>query len=112
MRAKQFFYTSAGILLLVIAYSVGARSVDAQGSAQFTGISTYGTFATAITANGDVYARYAGLSCIDGTAQWYGYGPIGSCPNDPGWQFVGNVLGGTIATTPATMSGVKQEYRK
>ena len=39
---------------------------------------------------------------------------INPCSNiaDGGWQYAGNVLGGTIATDPATWGKVKDGFRK
>jgi len=112
MNAKRFFYVAAGILLLLIAYTVGTHQAEAQGGGQFAGISSTlnGGF-VAITSSGDVYMRPAFLGCSDGQATWMASNSHG-CTNDPGWLYAGNVLGGTIATTPATMSGVKQNYKK
>src|SRR5262245_41669470 len=110
MRAKQFFYVAAGILLLVVAYSIGARRAEAQLGSQFAGITTGGSGTMAITTSGDVYARNAIPVCLGpGNYAWWN-GPAMECNNE--WIYMGNVLGGTIATTPATISGVKQEYRK
>jgi hypothetical protein len=115
MRAKQFFYVSAGILLLIVAYSVASHRAEAQGGGSFVGVAVNNDEAAtiAITANGDIYARNrVPRGTCGGTIAW---GHLAYCtPLEPdsGWQLMGNVLGGTIATTPATMSGVKQEYRK
>ena len=40
MRAKQFFYVCAGILMLSAAYHLGASRAVAQGGGQFAGITS------------------------------------------------------------------------
>jgi len=99
MRAKQFFYTSAGILLLVIAYSVGASR--AQGQAQGDQIAALINQTTdgserymAVTTNGDVYTAADLNNGIPGA-----------------WTFRNNVFG-NVASQGRTWSGVKQQYRK
>jgi hypothetical protein len=108
MNAKRFFYVAAGILLLVIAYSIGAHQADAQsGSSQFVGISVdpQNSATTAITSSGDIYARGDNPYCDSQHMQWGGQ--EGSC----GWTYMGNVLGGAIAVQSKSMSDVKGAYR-
>ena len=114
MNAQRFFYVCAGILMLVIAIAVRAQKVVAQsGTAQFAGIAVTPTSqALAITTSGDVYARAANVVCNNGTMSWQGYGGAGPCGNDPGWQFIGNVLAGSVAVDGKTWTGVKQDFRR
>lgn len=101
MRAKQFFYAAAGILLLVIAYSLGASRVQGQTPmARFVGITSAGssdtggsTYLVAITENGDWYYQYTNTT-----------------PPAP-WAFGGSIPG-AVPVQQQSWSGVKQEYRK
>jgi len=77
MLAKRFFYVSAGLLCLALAYHFGASSAAAQAPANPV-VATYGNLA--YTANGDVY---------------YDGGTGGSS-----WVWRGNVFGG--GPTPAS----------
>lgn len=111
MNAKGFFYVSAGILFLVIAYSVGARRVDAQSSGDFAGICVSPDRGTmAIRSNGDVYARNAVPVCTGpGSFGWFN-GTAQECSAD--WTYMGNVLGGPVPVDAKTMTDVKGTYRK
>lgn len=54
--AKKFFLVCGGILMLGIAYTLGANTVVAQGREQnVVGIAVYGNDAIAVTDEGDVY---------------------------------------------------------
>lgn len=112
MNAKRFFYMSAGILLLVIAYTIGARKADAQSGGQFAGIAVdYNSRQTyAITTTGSIYARAAiPDGCSAASITWR----TCSVPEqDGGWVYMGNVLGGAIAVEGKSMSDVKASYRK
>src|SRR5262245_56901263 len=110
MRAKTFFYSCAAILLLVVTYTIAARGAAAQSGAQFVGIATDASsrMNLAITATGDVYGRQGAIQC--------GHGPnsLGFVQLDPGcpdeWVLIGNILGGTTAMTPSSLSTVKPRY--
>lgn len=112
MNAKRFFYVSAGILLLVVAYSIGARKADAQQGGQFAGITAdhNSRQTVAITTTGDIYARNASPEgCSSSATTWK------TCTfpaDDHGWVYMGNVLGGPIAVEDKSMSDVKASYRK
>lgn len=122
MNAKKFFYVCAGILLLVIAYSVGAHKAGAQSGGQFAGITSIHAHGSgvevplAITTTGDLYARSAapsqavtpngGFAC---GFQGWGSDCFGA---DPGWQYMGNVLTGNVAVDQKTWSSVKQGFKK
>lgn len=110
MHAKRFFYLSAGILLLVVAYQLGASSVGAQSGGSFTGISVDGNSCNtvAITSTGDVCARNTVPSSA-GNGTW---AVLCSSTFDRGWQYMGNVLDGPIATEPTTWGKVKDGFRK
>lgn len=97
MRAKQFFYTCAGILLLVIAYSVGARNAEAQApNNPIVGVAYVqaGPKVIALTENGDAY-----MAAVSNDGHLFP------------WVFQNNVFPSS-AVQGTTMSGVKQEYRK
>ena len=54
--AKKFFFVCGGILMLVLAFTLGANSVVAQSKGgTVVGIALYGNDATVVTAEGDVY---------------------------------------------------------
>lgn len=54
--AKKFFFVCAGILMLVLAYTLGANSIVAQSKeGNVVGIATYGADVFVVTAEGDVY---------------------------------------------------------
>jgi len=114
MNARRFFFVAAGILLLVVAYAIGASRVTAQTGNQFVGIAADISQRTtlAITTNGDVYGRQGDVQC--------GFGPNGlgfvaqaGCPS--GWVYIGNVLGtpsDAQPPAPPTWSKVKGDYRR
>ena len=107
---KRFFYVSAGILLLVIAYGIGASRLSAQSGGQFAGIALTSDGTMAITANGDVYARGGSPFCYSsepGSMRW-----TASNSPDCGWTNMGNVLGGAVQAEGKSWSGVKDAYRK
>lgn len=112
MNAKRFFYVSAGILLLVIAYGVGAHRVEAQGGGDFTGIAVHCNGLIAIKGNGDLYFRtaYPAVQEQGGGVSWWSSVCSGFSSN--GWQYAGNVSGGPIAVEGKSMSDVKGSYRK
>ena len=54
--AKKFFFVCGGILMLVIAFTLGANSVVAESEkGEVEGIAVYGNDALVITTEGDVY---------------------------------------------------------
>jgi ABC-type Na+ efflux pump permease subunit len=56
IMAKKFIFVSGGILMLVLAYTLGASSVVAQsGEETIVGVAVYGNVYIAVTAGGDVY---------------------------------------------------------
>jgi hypothetical protein len=96
MFAKRFFYCSAAILCLALAYHFGATSATAQAPGNpvvaFIGPGPVYT-AAAITANGDVYAT--GISALD---------------HD--WTFRANIFGGgPIPVQQESFGSVKARYR-
>jgi len=120
MDARRFFYVCAGILLLVIAYSIGTSKADAQGGGQFAGIASLeggnygGPALVAIASNGDVFARAAvpGSDWVNNAwscqLSWKSYCQGG----ESSWQYMGNVAGGTVPTEAQSWSGLKQGYKK
>jgi hypothetical protein len=56
IMAKKFFFVCGGIMMLVLAYTLGANSVVAQsGERNVVGIAVYGNDAVVVTDEGDVY---------------------------------------------------------
>src|SRR5262249_27583235 len=131
MVAKRFFYLSAGLLCLALAYHLGAQSAKAQGqTVEIAGVnveeSTPGYAGTvgriistfpytgtepvpgtspivAVAYNrGNVYAELANGDCYVNCAS--------SCGN-PGWVRVGNVFGKTTPATQETWGEIKARYR-
>jgi hypothetical protein len=90
MLAKRFFFVSAGILCLALAYHLGAASARAQAPGNSAvGIAAFQGARVAIAANGDTY--YLGAF---------------------GWAFSGNIFqGGPVTTQPSTMGQLKARYR-
>ena len=117
MNAKKFFYVCSGLFLLVAAYSVGARRADAQAGGQFAAFTSTLSYPAgypvplAITASGDIYTRPVALQvdCQGGVSWTPAAG--GGCI-EPGWVYMGNVLGGSIQVEGKTWSDVKDGYRK
>jgi hypothetical protein len=80
MRARQFFYLAAGILMLVVAYSVGANRAHSQAStAHVVAAAPFGQYNAGVIAildDGRVYRGYFGsgmgeweqMSSVPGTA--------------------------------------------
>jgi hypothetical protein len=66
MRARSFFYTCAGVLLLVVAYSVGANRAHSQATAArvvaATAFGQNNAGVIAILDDGRVYRGYFGES--------------------------------------------------
>jgi hypothetical protein len=96
-RAKAFFFVSAGVCLLALAYHFGATSARAQapGNPVVTGFTNGSNGGgVAITSNGDVY----------GTA---------TAANYASWSHIGNVFAGGGPTPAKTESfgQVKARYR-
>jgi hypothetical protein len=90
--AKRFFYVSAGLLCLALAYHFGATSATAQAPGNPVVAMTTG-YNAVITSNGDVYRLVGGPTI----------GP---------WVRDGNVFTG--ASTPvqqSTFGAVKARYR-
>jgi hypothetical protein len=140
MNAKRFLYVAAGILLLVVAYSVGAHRADAQASGSLIGVAgSYASGLVALDSSGQLYYRRAGA-----TTSWQ---PLGFCPpgipvvlnyeplsgntfevgmsNGDVYQFwfqgpagpltfvfLGSVFGGAVQIDPRSWSEVKEMYRK
>ena len=65
MIAKRFFYVSAGILCLALAYHFGAKSAVAQSGSSLAGFAVAPTSPPSLmvmTSTGDVYAGPWGLT--------------------------------------------------
>lgn len=88
-RIRAFFYVSAGVFLLALAFHLGARSAAAQSPGNPI-VAAYSGFAVA--ANGDVYSN----------------------PSTQGesWTWVGNIFGGLpIPVEHSSFGQVKARYR-
>jgi hypothetical protein len=106
MKARTFFYLSAGALMLAAAYQLGASRANAQAGGLVAGVA-YAQYwenqhyLLVVTQAGDVYAAPEHTSP----------GP-GSNP----WIYISNVFGGpttSVPETPAsTLSNVKEKYRE
>lgn len=90
--AKKFFYVSAGLLMIAIAYHLGASTATAQApSNPVVGIAE-APYTIVVTANGDVY---------------HGTDSEGGGP----WTRVSNVFGAATATAPQSFGALKAKYR-
>ena len=86
MVAKRFFYVSAGILCLALAYHLGATTATAQApSNPVVGITDVTGGESAITANGDTYFTNTG------GATWELRGNLFSAPSPAAQQAWGQV---------------------
>ena len=92
MFLKRMFYASASVLMLALAYHLGAQTASAQtpGNPVVAAFQTTGGYLYAFTANGDVY--------------YNGQGP---------WTRIGgNVFGGgPVPTQQETWGATKARYR-
>lgn len=141
MNAKRFFYVSAGILLLVIAYSAGARRANAQGNAYIVdflddcaldsmgriyrgggGVGATWTYYNQVPGPGTPVALGRGgcdptVAMSDGRV--FRWSSNASCvPGNGHWESWGNIFGTVAdATDPSgpareSWSGAKGVYRK
>jgi hypothetical protein len=89
---KRFFYASASVLMLALAYHLGANSAAAQAPGNPV-VAAFGQSLAVVTANGDVYASDSNTY--------------------PGpWHRVANVFGSPTPAAQATWGQVKAGYRK
>jgi hypothetical protein len=87
---KKLFYASASILMLALAYHLGATNAAAQAPGNPVVAAVQQTACTlAFTSNGDVYT---------------------SCGS--GWTRQGNVFGGSTPVAQTTWGQLKATYRK
>ena len=92
-RARSFFYVSAGVFLLALAYHFGASTATAQAPGNPVVAMTSG-YNAVLAANGDVYTTSSGTLS----------GP---------WVRVANVFtGGPTAAAQPTFGQLKAQYRK
>jgi hypothetical protein len=91
-RARTFFFVAAGIFLLALTYHLGARSANAQLSANTVASAFEGPGATAyaVTDDGDVYAS--------------------PNPSESDFTFLRNVFGGATPTAPQSFGQVRTRY--
>jgi hypothetical protein len=92
MLAKRFFYVSAGILCLALAYHLGATSAGAQAAGNSV-VAAAGGFVVA--ANGNVYADPALLQPSNASQ----------------WVLAGNVFGVPVSAKQETWGQLKARYR-
>lgn len=93
---KRLFYSSAIILMLAIAYHLGARNAQAQAGSTISGMAMTTNTVVVMTPNGDCY-----LETLNSN---------GNLAPPP--YYMGNFWGGTISVQPETWTGVKEKYRK
>ncbi|MBI3115257.1 MAG: hypothetical protein HYZ09_02060 [Candidatus Kerfeldbacteria bacterium] len=94
--AKRLFFVSAAILMLMVAYQLGARNVQAQSGGQIVAaFGSGGSGVYVVTSNGDTFFRPAAGNRYVGESA----------------ESVGNFWGGTVAVQPETWGGVKQKFR-
>lgn len=98
MFLKRFFFASASILMLALAYHLGATNAGAQapGNAVVAVVPPDGAGSVSgngaiVTANGDVYG------CSNGFA--------------PPYRFVGNVFSSATPTNTTSFGALKARYR-
>jgi hypothetical protein len=93
MFLKRLFYASASILMLALAYHLGASTAGAQapGNSVIAGWYVAGNSAV-VTANGDVYLGEGGNGIQT-------------------WTLYSHVFGGPVPTTPTTFGALKAKYR-
>ena len=96
MFLKRVFYASASVLMLALAYHLGAQTASAQapGNPVVASFELNGSFVGGVvTANGDVYTT--SISALD-----------------HGWTHRTNVFsGGPVPTQQQTWGAVKARYR-
>ncbi len=90
MFLKKMFYASASILMLAIAYHLGAGTATAQAPSNSVVAAYQGSAHIALTANGDVYV----------TAQ----------PGEP-WTKVQNIFSGPTPAATQSWGSLKAKYR-
>jgi hypothetical protein len=96
---KKLFYASASILMLAIAYHLGATTAAAQAPGNPV-VATFsfaayqgGQPAAIVTANGDIYYNASGVTY------------------QPGWYRLGNVFTGPTPAAQPTFGQLKARYR-
>jgi len=88
--AKKFFYVCGGLLMLALAYQLGATTATAQAPGNpIVAASGTNSFVVAIAANGDAYISQGGGN----------------------WGHWGNVFGSPVPATQETWGQVKARYR-
>ncbi len=133
-KAKAFFFVSAGVFLLVLAYHFGANNAQGQAvTISAAGADAYRgwcTMASGRTVNAILIvdpSHRASMAGVPGTDPIvccsYDYGTFivglangdvysaGTSTNIPGWQYVGNNFGATPAAQ-RTWGQLKATYRK
>lgn len=94
--AKRLFFVSAAVLMLMVAYHLGARNVQAQAGSTISGIAMSSNTVVVMTPNGDCYLET--------------FNQNGNLAPPP--HYMGNFWGGTIAVQPETWGGgMKQKFR-
>ena len=132
-HAKRFFYAAAGILLLVIAYSIGARDTRADWDSSFSGRIVGAYRGIVWTAGGEAwqcgnpgYYRFTMFDLPVPASEvklFTGgpdvYNPMLITKSDDAWYLsnttwvhVGTFLGGTVQVERKSWSSVKDDYRK
>lgn len=93
---KRIFYASASVLMLALAYHLGASTVNAQPGSTVTGVTDTGYGVLVMTANGDLYLRtFESPSTLT-----------------PGMVSLGNYWAtGATSAQPSTWGGLKARFR-
>ena len=100
---KKLFYASASILMLALAYHLGAQNATAQAGSTIVGVTGGGPGLIVVTLNGDVYAREVRASSSTPCSPSLGCGPL----------LMGNLWsGGPTPAAQPTFGQVKAQYRK
>ena len=92
---KKLFYASASILMLAIAYHLGANSAAAQQGSTLSGFTAINPYLFVMTPNGDVYDRQ-----ISGENMY------------PTLHYTGNFWSGPTPAAGQTWGQLKSQYHK
>lgn len=94
MRSRTFLNVSLGVLALVVAFEIGARTSHAQAPSNPI-VAMTGGFNAVVTSNGDIYGLPQGANL---TSPWTHYGNVFTGP-------------GPTPAAPTSMGQVKARYR-
>ena len=92
---KKLFYASASILMLALAYHLGASTAQGQGGGQPIALTGFNGDAIAMLTNGDIY--YSNSNLTNGNGQW---------------SYRGNLFTYPTPAAQPTWGQLKAQYRK